>query len=321
KSFPVGRVEYLNLYPVNFEEFLMSENPATLEVLDQVPLPDFAYQPLLNLFHQYAIVGGLPEVISNYINHKDFTRLIPIYETLIQSFKDDIKKYAANRTEERILRHLIDTTPFEADQRIKFQNFGQSNYRSREVGEAMRTLELSGLISLLYPTTMWQFPALLDLRKSPRLQLLDTGLMNYQTSIQKDLIGLQDLHTVAKGRIIQHLVTQQLISMHHFPSFKPMFWVRKKSSAQAEVDLLYPFQSLLIPIEVKSGRSGKLRSLHQFMERCDHHYAIRLHANYCSVETVTTPKGKSFFLLNLPYFLTTRIPAYLNWFFEDYPLH
>jgi uncharacterized protein len=320
ESFPVGRVEYLMLHPVNFEEFIVAANPVAAEAFANLPNPEFAHQTLLDLFHQYAIVGGLPEVLSTFIATKDFTSLVPIYESLSQSFKDDIKKYARNDGEARILRHILETAPFEADSRIKFQNFGQSNYRSREVAEAMRALELAGLVRLIYPTTTQELPALPDLKKSPRLQLLDTGLMNYQAGLQKDMLGIQDLSQMFKGKIIQHLVTQEVISMHYHPSFRPMFWVREKSDAMAEVDLAYPHRSLLIPVEVKAGKDGKLRSLHQFMNRCDHHFAVRFHANFFSVEKVATPNGKDFYLMNMPYYLATRLDVYLDWFLEQYPI-
>lgn len=319
QSFPVGRVEYLNLHPVNFEEFLAKENPQAHQVLGEVPLPEFAHIILLELFHQYAIVGGLPEVLAAYIEGKDFTALVPVYESLIQSFKDDVSKYARNTSGARVLRHIIETAPFEADSRIKFQNFGKSSYQSREVGEAMRSLELAGLLKLVYPTTSVELPALPDLKKSPRLQLLDTGLMNYQAGVQKDLLGIQDLNQVFRGKVIQHLVTQQVISTQFLPSYKPMFWVRERSDAQAEVDLAYPYRSLLVPVEVKSGKEGKLRSLHQFMDRAPHHFAVRFHANSFSVEKVATPAGKEFYLMNLPYFLSTRLEQYLDWFMQQYP--
>ncbi|MCF8244349.1 MAG: AAA family ATPase [Saprospiraceae bacterium] len=319
ESFPVGRVEYLTLHPVNFEEFLASANPLAAEAFSTLPVPEFAHQTLMDLFHQYAIVGGLPEVLSTFIEKKDFTALVPFYESLVQSFKDDVKKYAKNEAEARILRHIIETAPYEADSRIKLQSFGQSNYRSREVGEAMRSLELAGLVRLLYPTTAVSLPALPDLKKSPRLQLLDTGMMNYQAGLQKDLLGIQDLNQVFRGKIIQHLVTQEVISTHYLPSFKAMFWVRERSDAQAEVDLAYPHRSLLIPVEVKAGKDGKLRSLHQYMDRCDHPFAVRFHANYFVVEKVATPAGKDFYLMNLPYYLATRLDAYLDWFAVQYP--
>ncbi len=320
RSFPVGRVEFLNLHPVNFEEFLRASNRPAFEAFQQFPVPEYAHPYLLDLFHQFAIVGGLPEVLSAYIATKDFTSLIPIYESLVQSFKDDVGKYARNPTDARVLRHIIETAPFEADSRIKFQNFGKSNYQSREVGEAMRSLELAGLLKLVYPTTAVELPALPDLKKSPRLQLLDTGLMNYQAGIQKDLLGVKDLNQVFRGKVIQHLVTQQVISTQYLPSYKPIFWVRERSDAQAEVDLAFPYRSRLIPVEVKAGKEGKLRSLHQFMDRTPHHFAVRFHANMFSVEKVSTPSGKVFYLMNLPYYLSTRLEACLDWLLERHPI-
>ncbi|HMQ47215.1 MAG TPA: AAA family ATPase [Saprospiraceae bacterium] len=320
QSFPVGRVEYLNLHPVNFEEFLAAANPQAYRLLDEVPIPAFAHTVLLQYFHQYAIVGGLPEVLAAFVESQEFTALVPLYESLIQSFKDDVGKYARNATKAKVLRHIITTAPFEADSRIKFQHFGNSNYPSREVGEAMRSLELAGLLKLIYPTTALELPALPDLKKSPRLQLLDTGMMNYQAGIQKDLLGLHDLSDAFRGKIIQHLVTQQVISTQYLPSYQPMFWVREKSDAQAEVDLVYAYRSWLMPVEVKAGKQGKLRSLHQFMERVPHHFAVRYHANAFSVEKATTPSGKVFYLMNLPYFLSTRLELYLDWFVLEYPL-
>jgi len=83
--------------------------------------------------------------------------------------------------------------------------------------------------------------------------------------------------------------------------------------------LLHFFQSLLIPVEVKAGKAGKLRSLHQFMETCGHHYAVRFYAGSFSVGKIKTPKGKAFYLLNLPYYLSTRLEEYLEWFLKKYP--
>ncbi len=312
ESFPVGRVEYLMMHPISFDEYLAAANPVAKDIFNQVPIPDFAHQTLLDLFHEYAIIGGLPEVVANFLPNKDFTSLVPIYESLVQSFKDDVKKYAKNENEARILRHIIETAPYEADKRVTLHNFGNSEYRSREVGEAMRSLELAGLLSLIYPTTATELPALPDLKKSPRLQLLDTGLMNYQAGLQQEMLGIQDLSQLYRGRIVQHLVTQEIISTKYHPSFKPMFWVRERSDSQAEVDLAYPFRAKLFPVEVKAGKDGKLRSLHQFMDRCPHPFAVRFHANYFKKVEIATVEGKPFYLMNLPYYLASKIEEYMD---------
>lgn len=93
-------------------------------------------------------------------------------------------------------------------------HFGQSNYRSREVGEAFRNLDDAKVIQLLYPTTNVEIPAKPDLRKSPRLQFLDTGLINHALGIQGELLTLNDLSRAWKGTIIPHIITQEILSLN-----------------------------------------------------------------------------------------------------------
>ena len=93
-----------------------------------------------------------------------------------------------------------------------------------------------------------------------------------------------------------------------------MFWVREKKQSSAEVDLVHQHKQLLIPVEVKSGSQGRLRSLHEFIDRCDHPYSIRLYADQVRIDNLQTIRGnKPFYLLNLPYFLATRLPEYVEW--------
>lgn len=139
--------------------------------------------------------------------------------------------------------------------------FGNSNYKSREVGEALLSLDKSRLIQLVYPTISLQPPQDIDFTRKPRLQ----------------------------------------------------FWVREKVKSSSEVDIIYPHEQYLIPVEVKSGAQGRLRSLHQIIDRTNHSYAVRLLSNKLSIEKVTTPEGKPFTLLNMPYYLATRIPQYVRW--------
>src|SRR5690606_349281 len=120
-------------------------------------------------------------------------------------------------------------------------------------------------LSLVYPLTSAQLPALPDFKKSPKLHVLDTGLMNYLLQIQKKIIGSDDLHKVYQGTMIEHLVGQELLA-HQYKALSSLyFWTREKKTSDAEVDYIIPFDGKLIPVEVKSGKEGKLRSLHQFM--------------------------------------------------------
>ncbi|MBU0487081.1 MAG: AAA family ATPase [Bacteroidetes bacterium] len=317
-SFPVGRIEYACLHPVNFDEFLGIMNPQAREVLHQIPTPDFAFEILMKLFHEYAIVGGMPEVVSRYSSEENIAALAGVYQQLWKTYKEDAEKYTGNETERRIIRHVIDAAPKETD-RIKFEGFGYSHYRSREVGEALRALDMARVIQLVYPTSSLEAPIVPNLRKRPRLQFLDTGMLTQILMLQGEMIGIQDLNNFFRGKIIQHLVCQELMSLQSNPDFRPNFWVREEKDGNAEVDLVYQYGQHVIPIEVKSGKQGKLKSLHQFVDRSNHPYAIRISAGRFSVEEAVTPGGTKYFLMNLPYFLGTKIPEYIAFFFKNYP--
>lgn len=313
-AFPVGRVEYRVLRPVSFSEFLraIGENTAAA-ALEEVPLPAYAYPKLMELFHIYALIGGMPEIVQQYALYRDLTRLKPVYNTLLTAYQDDVQKYANSNLRIQILEHCIRNLFIEAGQRITFQGFGQSNYNSRDIGEAMRMLEKAMLCHLVYPVTQTTLPPMPDHKRQPWLQVLDTGLMNYFCGLQESLIGTKDLGEAYQGKVIQHWVGQQILATKHLPLDRLHFWVRDKNQSAAEVDFVIPFRSLLVPLEVKSGKSGKLKSLQLFMDRCDHDIALRLYAGELLLHPVTTPTGKTFRLLNLPYFLGEKIEAYLAW--------
>ncbi len=321
RSFPVGRVTMLYLFPINFLEFLNATGKTSiLEQLNTIPVSEAAHKTALDLFNRYAIIGGMPEVVSKYTETKSIADLPPIYESIWETYKEDVVKYASNNTEARIIRHIMSTAHFGLDSRIKFQNFGNSNYRSREVGEAFRNLDDAKVIQLIYPTTHTSPPLLPDLKKSPRLQFLDTGLINHELNIQTEMLAMNDLNDAFRGAIIPHLVAQEMMSLNSTKSVKPVFWVREKKQSSAEVDLVVLFNKLVIPIEIKSGKEGKLKSLHQFIEEAPHPYAVRMYAGKFSIEQHTTRSGKSYFLMNLPYYLSTKLFDYLNYFITNYEI-
>jgi len=319
KRFPVGRIEYLYLHPLNFEEFIIAINhKSALEQLKTIPLKPLAHTTLLELFNIYTIIGGMPEVVKTYIENHSFTNLPRIYESIWTTYQEDVEKYTTSATARNVIKHIITSAHLFVDKRVKFQNFGNSNYRSREVGEAMRNLDDAKIIQLIYPTTGVEIPIIPDLKKSPRLQFLDTGLLNHSLGIQSEMIGLNDLSKSYKGAIIPHILTQELISLNNERYIKPNFWVREKTQASSEVDLVYSYKNLLIPMEIKSGKTGSLKSLHQFVERSNHPYAVRIYAGEFKIENAKTPNGTPYILMNLPYFLITQIDKYLHYFIENF---
>ena len=313
--FPVGRVEYMYMYPLTFHEYLRGlEESSMVELyMSAVPLPSYAHKKFRSLFHEYIRIGGMPEAVSLYSQSRDFHKLGSVYETLMVSYIDDAGKYARNNSIYQILRHVIESAPMEAGNRIKFQNFGKSNYRSREVGEALRTLERAMLLYLLYPVTSDELPLLPDKRKSPKLQFVDTGLLTYIAGLTEGLYHFTDLNALYQGKIAEHIVGQELLAAHSRQHRPPHFWVREKSGSSAEVDFVYEYKGSVIPVEVKAGKTGTLRSLLQYMDETDVPLAIRLYNDYVYKQTVTTPAGREFILLNLPYYLAGVLELYIEW--------
>jgi len=314
-SFPVGRVEYKVLRPVSFPEFLDAIKEQTaVSYLKTVPAPSFIHSKTLQLFHTYALIGGMPEVVKNYSENRDLTALQSIYESLITAYLDDVEKYAETNSQVQYIRHAIRASFSQAGKRIKFEGFGNSSYRSRDMSEALRTLENALLIHLLYPCTDTQLPLLPNHRKSPRLQILDTGMLNYFAGIQKEILGTADLNKVYQGTMIEHLVGQELLASQYNALSTLNFWVREKTTSSAEVDFVWPFEGKLIPIEVKSGTEGKLKSLHLYMDMVSHQMAIRFYSGEMTITKAVTPGGKKYHLLNLPYYLASQTERYLQWF-------
>jgi predicted AAA+ superfamily ATPase len=257
----------------------------------------------MKLFNRFTLIGGMPEVISTYLSTKDVITLNPVYETLINGYSEDVEKYARNESMVQHIRHILKTGFGSASQRIKFEGFGQSNYRSREMGEAFRTLEKAMLLELMYPLTSMKPPLNPDFKKSPRLQWIDTGLVNYFSGIQHDVFMSKEIIELYKGSIAEHIVGQEILS--HDCSFlsKRFFWVREKPTATAEIDFILPYKSLFIPIEVKAGKSGRLRSLHYYMNQSSIDVAVRIGSSPYSIEDIETHEGKKFQLIHLPFYM------------------
>ena len=290
---------------------------SSAEVLTHVPCPRFAHEKLLKQFYQYTLIGGMPEVVRIYKETRDFCRLKPVYEALLRSYLDDVEKYARNKILARVMRHAMESSFYSAGSRIRFEGFGSSRYKSREMSEALKTLEKAMLVYLMYPSTGVNLPIIADHKKSPRLHLIDTGLVNYFAGLQKELVSTQNLNSVYEGKIVEHIVGQELLAIYQGISEKVQFWVREKKQSNAQVDYILPFRDYVIPVEVKSGTVGRLRSLHEFMDLVSHNYAVRIYSGELKIDKVKTIKGKPFFLLNLPFYLTGQIKHYLRWFLDE----
>lgn len=311
-SFPVGRVEYMALHPCTFEEFLVAIGRKELaDGIAQLQIPKSLHSYVLELFKKYMIVGGLPEAVANYAQHQDMVRLNGVFNSLLSGYRDDVEKYASKPKEQDAIRYILNYGWTFAAHRIQFAKFTSSSFKSADVGNAFRTLEKTLLLELVYPQTTASFPILPDLKKSPKLLWLDTGLVNYVAGMQEQLLFSTDSDELWNGDIAEHIVAQELLGATANFGEKRMFWVRDAKNSQAEVDFLIRYKSHLLPIEVKTGSNSKLKSLHLFMEESKEEVALRLWNGPMSSDVITKQNGKSFTLYNIPLYYVGHLEKFL----------
>ncbi len=311
-SFPVGRVMYMALRPCSFYEFLGAIGKTNLlAVLSQKPEYTVAFhEQLIHQFNQYTIIGGMPEAVQRYAETQDIVAIEDVYETLVQAYKDDSEKYVRGNKLTEVVRFILSYGWGFSGETITLGNFANSGYKSREVGKAFRLLEKAMILELVYPVSSTQMPIIPETKRMPKLIWFDTGLVNYQAGIRKEIIGSTDMVDSWRGHLAEQITAQELLSIEDRVGQHRSFWARPNNGA--EVDFIFTHNSRLYPIEVKSGTNARLRSLHVFMDNSNIDTAIRVWSNPYSVDKVKTPNGKEYRLINLPFYLIGNLHQVLD---------
>lgn len=307
ESFPVGRVQYLAVRPCSFYEFLGAMGKdSLLNVLHQKAEYTGAFhEELMYWFNQYTIVGGMPEVVQKYAEKQDIMAIDDVCETLVQAYKDDVEKYVKGNKLTDVVRYILSYGWAFAGETITLGNFANSGYKSREVGEAFRLLEKSMLLELVYPSSSTQMPFIPEMNRKPKLIWFDAGLVNYQAGVRKEIIGSTDMVDSWRGHLAEQITAQELLALDDKVGAQRGFWAKPNNGA--EVDFVWSHNSKVYPIEVKSGTNAHLRSLQVFMDLTDVDVAIRVWSKPFSKDKVTTINGKTFTLINLPFYLIGRL--------------
>jgi predicted AAA+ superfamily ATPase len=312
-SLPVGRVQYTALHPCSFVEFLNATGESRfVEPIMNGSLPEAFHNEVSQLFSTFSLIGGMPEVVARYAADRDIISLKYIYNQLLNAYKNDVEKYAQNKTQVEIIRYILEEGWMFSGETITLGGFAGSPYKARETGEAFRTLQKAMLLELVYPVTGVKMPVASDLKRAPKLFWLDAGLVNHVAKISKEYLKHSDLMDTWRGKAAEQMAAQELKTLSFEVGEKRNFWVRNKPGSSAETDLIYIYDGTIIPIEVKSGHNAHLKSLHQFMEETNHDIAIRIWTGKYSIDEVKTVKGRRFRLVNLPLYMIAALPDMLK---------
>jgi uncharacterized protein len=281
-SFGVGRLRSVYMYPLSFDEFLDAIGQQKLRELKnkanaQNPLPEPLHDKLLTLLKKFLIIGGMPEVVLNYVTKNDLRDCQRVLEDLISSFRADFAKYKVKIPSLRV-REVFESVVQQAGGKFIYTKASQ-NFNTAQIKEALELIIMAGLVIPVTHTSANGIPlgAEVDLKKRKML-LLDTGL--FQRLMQLDISELllsNGFNLVNKGGIAEQFVGLEILKYGSCYEQKELFyWHREAMNSNAEVDYLIQKQNTIVPIEVKSGTKGSMNSMFIFLKEKGATYGCRM---------------------------------------------
>lgn len=291
-SFPVGKVEFMDLYPLSFTEFMRAMGKE--QFVDLLDKGDFEMatmfrQDYVDLLKYYYYVGGMPEVVQSFVDNRDFNEAREIQERILAAYEQDFSKHAPNEVVPRI-RMLWNSIPAQLTKENKKFIYGiiKEGARAKDYETALMWLTDCGLVHKVYRVTAPSIPlkAYEDL-KAFKLFLADVGLLGCMVRLnQSVLLNGNELFKEFKGALTEQYVLQQLKTVKGVDTY---YWTNDRGNA--EIDFLIDTGSEVVPIEVKAETNLKAKSLKTFCEKYNPKMAIR---------TSMTDYKQEDWLLNLP---------------------
>lgn len=282
-SFPVGYVERETLYPLDFEEFMMALGQDDLYRLiessynDKTKLESIFHNRALELFVNYIVVGGMPEVVKTFVETKDFNKVLNIQRNIINDYKDDIAKYA-NTSQKVKAREVFDSIPFQLSKtNKKFQySVVKKGGRSSDYHESIQWLIDAGIIYKTKLLTNLEIP--LSVYSNPdhfKIYLMDTGLLISQMGQEAQRLLIMNDLGIAKGAIYENIIAVILKQSGH-----NLYYYERNSGL--ELDFIIEKDTKVVAVEVKSGENTRSKSLQTILENKSIDYGIRLSRKYYS---------------------------------------
>ena len=317
---PVGRVEYMHLGPMHFEDFVIAMGEADLaDFLRAFPLrsvkenalPAALHRKCLDLLRRYWVVGGLPEAVAAFVHASSgggggFEPVSRVLQSVVATYRDDFGKYGRSRDR---IRMVFDRLPHLVARKFKYVEVSRE-HRASEIGAALDHLCMARVASKVFRTAANGVPLAAEINERFFKCLhVDVGLMC--AALGLDVLDLErqgDPTLVNRGAVAEQFVGQHLL-YSEAPYLTPAlhYWARETRNAAAELDYVIAAGSRVVPVEVKAGATGSLRSLHQFIHEKSSGLALRFNADPPSLlrDSRKLPDGTTvrFDLLSLPLYL------------------
>ncbi len=261
-SFPVGRVQFLNMFPMTFSEFLeAAQNHTAVEIINSSPkiLPQSIHNALIAELKKYFFVGGMPESVKSFVETESIVESFKVHDEIIASFKDDFRKYARYSNHQCLEEVLINTSKNIGNQ-IVYSSLS-SSFSQPTIKRAFELLLKARVIHKVSSVGILELP--LGVQASSRKFksiMLDIGVWQHLSGVSIEMeLAESDLMKIYRGALAEQYVGQELAAAI---SDNLNYWSREAKSSNAEVDFIVAMSGAIYPIEVKSGSSGSLKSLH-----------------------------------------------------------
>lgn len=292
-SFGVGRIRSMFLYPLSFSEFLRAKDETLLlEMISTAsasnPIPELIHRKLLKTLRTFITIGGMPEVVKSYVQQGDLLEVQRILNDLLLSMQDDFAKYKANVAPARI-KEVFDAVALQMGTKFTY-TYPNSTLNNKQIKEALELLTMAGIIYPVTHSSANGIPLGAEINPKKRKFLLyDTGIFQRLLDLNISEILLENtLNAINKGNIAELYAGLELLKINSpYEKTALYYWHREAKSSQAEVDYVIQLDNKIVPLEVKSGTKGSMKSMRMFLAEKGLDQGIRLSLeNYSEYENI-----------------------------------
>jgi len=321
-SMPVGRINYMHLEPLSFEEFLLANHKKILleylEAYDYTTdIPSAIHEQLTDLFKEYILVGGMPAAVSKWISNKSLGDLNQVHHDLVATYRDDISKYKGRMMPER-LEEVMLAIPKHLGEKFVYAKVN-SSISSAAVKQSLDLLCKARVCHRVNGCAANGVPLAAEIQeKYLKMIFLDVGLCSAALGLSlAQLSSTEEIIFINKGGVAEQVVGQLLRTITP-PYIEPAlyYWHRDERGAAAEIDYVIQHHHRVIPIEVKAGSTGSLKSLHLLMGLKQLSFAVRINSDFPSKTEVNTKDHQGrlvrYTLLSLPFYLIGQLDRLLD---------
>ena len=321
-SMPVGRITYAYLEPLSFEEFLLANDKRGLVdylaayKLD-TQMPSAIHDQLMIWFREYLLVGGMPAVVQNWVAERSLSRVSQIQNDLLVTYRDDFSKYK-NRIAIERMDEVMMAIPTMLGKKFVYSHVS-ADLQTAAIKQVLNALEKARVAHRVKGCSANGVPLAAEIKeKYFKMIFLDVGLCSTALGLNLTQINAADEITMINNGGIAEQIVGQLLRTIDQPYIEPALycWHRDEPGSSAEVDYIIQHGSSVIPVEVKAGTTGTLKSLHLFMGLKKKQLAVRINSDISSMTEVnvkdTMGKEVQYRLLSIPFYLLGQLPRLIS---------